>query len=204
MGTAPGCIIRWADFQGRPETKGSARGWMIGSDLVEKVEKMGIKLIIRGHQDQKYNTKLLVKGTTDFIDINTVPPHNIGNKKSCYGYTNLIKLSNTGGLNINGIDNKMFIPVITISTNTDFGRDLIRDSFTILKFVEEFNPDIQGCVEEGSEDEDRIKENLKRLNGRSELRNEEGGEETKDSAEHKQKYLKYKAKYLKLKSKLNN
>jgi hypothetical protein len=203
--TTSSCIIRWLDFYGGPGIDKSDRGgWKIGYNLVEKVEKMGIKLIIRGHQDMKYNTKLLVKGTNDFIDINKVPPHDSGNKKSCYGYTNLIKLSDTGGLNINGIDNKMFMPVITISTNTDLGRDLVRDSFTILKFVEEFNPDIQGCVEEGSEDEDRIKTNLKRLNGRPELRHEEGGEETKDSAEHKQKYLKYKAKYLKLKSKLNH
>ena len=47
------------------------------------------------------------------------------------------------------------LPVITISTNTDYNRDLVRDSFTILKFKKEKHS-IEKCVIIGSEEEKKI------------------------------------------------
>jgi hypothetical protein len=98
------------------------------------------------------------------VDINDVAPSipRIGNTV-CYGYTHLIKLQDNGNMNINNQDDDTFIPVITISTNTDFGRNLVRDSFTILKFIEDFDPEIQGCVEENSDEELKIKTNIGKL-----------------------------------------
>ena len=190
--------IRWADFYGLPDVEfNSARisGWIIGTNLIDRANKMGIKMVIRGHQDSLYNTKLIKKGAEYdlVVDINTVPPHDslTVNNKVCYGYTNLIKLDDSGNLVINDIDASIYIPVITISTNTDLGRDLTRDCFTILKFIEEFNPEIRGCVEEKTKEETDIKRNIRRAM----IVGSDSG-----AAAFKEKYLKYKNKYLRLKA----
>ena len=162
--------IRWVDFYGGENVicnTSRGGGWVLGTNLIEKASKMGIKLTIRGHQDNGYNTKLIKKGDkiNNFININDVAPYNISRSGGivCYGYTHLIKLQDNGNMNINNIDADIYIPVVTISTNTDLGRNLVRDSFTILKFMEEFNSETQGCVEENSEDEKIIQQNIKKL-----------------------------------------
>ena len=139
----------------------------MGTKLIEEARKLGIKLTVRAHQDSHFNTKLIEKNAPyeEFVNINDVEPYNVPKtaKTVCYGYTHLIKLQDNGNININNIDADIFIPVITISTNTDYGRNLVRDSFTILKFKEEFDPETQGCVDENSEDEIKIQENIKKL-----------------------------------------
>ena len=164
--------IRWMDFYGQENSifnSSRGGGWICGTKIIDIANKMGIKLIIRGHQDLQYNTKLIKKGDSEnkFMDINDLMQFDgvSGAKKVCYGYTHLIKLQENGNLNINNINEDIFIPVITLSTNTDLGRNLVRDSFSILKFVEEFNPKIQGCIEENSEDEETIQKNIKELFG---------------------------------------
>jgi hypothetical protein len=94
----------------------------------------------------------------NFIDINTIKPYRAFSDKdyNCYKFTHLIKIQNKSP-NDNVIivnDNKSseFMPVLTLSTNTDYGRDLKRDSFAILKFIED-NDIINNCVEIDSEDE---------------------------------------------------
>lgn len=162
--------IRWTDFYGGEDcicNYTRAGGWVLGTKIIKKASKMGIKLTIRGHQDSKHNTKLIKKGDlyNKFININNIEPYNVSKTTNtvCYGYTHLIKLQENGNLNINNIDTDIFLPVVTVSTNTDLGRNLVRDSFSILKFIEEFNSDIQGCVDENSEDEKKIQENIKKL-----------------------------------------
>jgi len=56
------------------------------------------------------------------------------------------------------------IPVITISTNTDYKRNLIRDSFCILKFTNDYELDTIDCVEPNSDEETSLQENIKRKN----------------------------------------
>lgn len=56
------------------------------------------------------------------------------------------------------------IPVITISTNTDYKRNLIRDSFSILKFTNDYELDTIDCVEPNSDEETSLQENIKRKN----------------------------------------
>jgi hypothetical protein len=94
----------------------------------------------------------------NFIDINTIKPYRASSDKdyNCYKFTHLIKIHNESK-NDNVIivnDNKItkFMPVLTLSTNTDTGRDLKRDSFAILKFIED-NDIINNCVEIDSDDE---------------------------------------------------
>lgn len=159
-----GNTIRWGDYHGKRETIFGNRGCIIGTDIIDRArDVLGIGLIIRGHQDSYFNTKLIKYDAIygQMIDINELSPSNIN---KCYGYTHLIKNINYY-LNINNVDIDDILPVVTISTNTDTGRDLNRDSFAILKFIEIFNPEIQGCVEEKSEEDIRISENIKRTLG---------------------------------------
>ena len=161
--------IRWNDFYGKDmsiQNRERGGSWIIGKNQIEDMKKIGIDLTIRGHQDQKFNTKL-IEDNADykrFLNINDIDPYDVGrpNKMVCYGYTHIIKLTHDKKIQINELGPSNLLPVITISTNTDLGRDLTRDSFTILKFIEEFNSDIQGCVEENSDSESIIKANIRR------------------------------------------
>ena len=165
--------IRWNDFYGKDRTViFPPRGaWLIGKDRIEDMKKIGIDLTIRAHQDSNFNTKL-IQNNADydiFLNINDIDPIDATrqNKTVCYGYTHIIKLTDDKKIQINDLEPIDLLPVITISTNTDYKRNLTRDSFTILKFIEEFNPNIQGCVEENSVSELRIKNNIKRMLSKS-------------------------------------
>ena len=79
----------------------------------------------------------------------------------CYGYTDLITVDNDK-LKINDTNVDDFITVVTISTNTDYERNLNRDSFSILKFIKK-NISTQKCVNIGSPEETQIKEEIKKL-----------------------------------------
>ena len=52
-----------------------------------------------------------------------------------------------------------FLPVITLSTNTDYGRDLTRDSFAIMQFKNTSNDLTDSCVDSDSKDEKKIQIN---------------------------------------------
>jgi len=97
---------------------------------------------------------------TEFIDINTIKPYKYNNSSflgksiNCHKFSYLIK--NNGNYIIVNDDSKKYLPVVTISTNTDAGRTLNRDSFAILKFIEDNNDLFNKCVDSESLDEKTI------------------------------------------------
>jgi hypothetical protein len=125
--------------------------------------------------------------STNFIDINTIKPYKYngiywnrtdgifnlydskgkkiprtyeGKSINCYKFSHLIKLkSDNTRIKVNTSPNE-YLPIVTISTNTDTGRDLTKDSFTILKFIEDNNDLTDKCV-----DSDSPEENIVQLNG---------------------------------------
>jgi hypothetical protein len=144
--------IRWNDFYGMPKTIiNELRGaWTIGSSTVEEIKNLcNIDLTIRGHQDNQYNTKLIkkliTKYTENLVNINDLPPYDKKPNTVCYGYTHLIEVKDNN-LKIDEQDASSFLPVITISTNTDYLKGLVRDSFSILKFTNEVN-EKQKCID---------------------------------------------------------
>jgi hypothetical protein len=191
--------IRWNDFHGMEYMeKNTYRGaWNIGSDMISELERMGIELTIRAHQDSGYNTKLILWGTEydNFTNINDMEPFNTYTSKPqvCYGYSHLIEKINDS-MHINGLPKPDFLPVVTISTNTDQGRNLIRDSYLILKFTNDINPQVQGCVEQDSVEEAELQIRIAKKTLADEL--------STGDYEWGKKYLKYKNKYLTLKKKL--
>lgn len=157
--------IRWSDFYGKATTiENTTRkcSWIAGTNLIEEIKKIGIELTIRAHQDNNYNTKLIKMGSDYgiFTDINQVARPGLIDPYICYGFTDLITVDNDKlKINDTTLD---FITVVTISTNTDYNRNLDRDSFTILKFIKNNIP-TQKCVNIGSSEETQIKEEIKKL-----------------------------------------
>jgi len=158
--------IRWSDFYGLvPTIENTTRScsWIAGTNLIEEIKKIGVELTIRAHQDSNYNTKLIKRGSdiNVFTDINQIARPGMTEPYICYGYTDLITIDNNK-LKINDTSLDDFITIVTISTNTDYERNLNRDSFTILKFIKN-NKAIQKCVNIGSPEETQIKKEIKKL-----------------------------------------
>jgi hypothetical protein len=167
--------IRWNDFWGYQNSIDTEyRAIKIGQDIINKLlnDQINIELIIRAHQDSNYNTKLLQKinllqadpSKESFININKYQAFGIVNpdltqKIHCYKFTHLIKVNPAGNLILNEINIPDLLPVVTISTNTDTGRNLSKDSFVILKFTEDYNPALDGCAVVNSDEEKIIKKN---------------------------------------------
>ena len=142
-------VIRWADFSNKPITSFTksmnphTHGPMLGLDIINSAIENNIELIIRGHEDSEINTKILLKNTknnhsdyTYHYNINDIPRRIIKNNK--FDYSHIINI-NENNIFINDQKNDTVLPVITLSTNTDFGRDLIRDSFSILCFTNRYD-----------------------------------------------------------------
>lgn len=206
--------IRWNDFWGHTNSKFSDRRYAmkIGEDDIKIIKNKDIELIIRGHQDTGLNTKLIKRlGTVNnlnlvdnFTDVNEFAPFGIankiaGNKYHCYKFSHLITVDeHTGDLLVNEqADN--ILPVITLSTNTDKGRDLAKDSFGILKYTLHINSENDNCVIAGSPHERALQD----LRGRKEEEAMHPAKKSRDENEMNRKYLKYKRKYMELKKKLN-
>lgn len=97
-------------------------------------------------------------------DINNFIPYNGINVKDsvCHKMTYIIKVDETNGMiYLNNDKTNKFGAVVTLSTNTDVGRNLNRDSFGILKFIDETDDLVDRCVESDSEDEKEIRKNKK-------------------------------------------
>lgn len=144
--------IRWNDFSFNINTIQSVRGqgiYNIGRNDVQKfLEQNKITYIIRAHQDTISNAFLFTSLDTD--------EHRLLFDKTLEDFRNSpydsTKEENfKPGLYINKNDplhgplakldlNKESYKVITLSTNTDYGRNLINDSFGVLRFDQ--NPDI--------------------------------------------------------------
>lgn len=150
--------IRWSDFTTKEKTNAEGdRGYNIGKDIMTQARKNNIILTIRGHEDGIYNTKFIARDFDSgdynkYDDINILNPNNLKidgkydkalkPQINCLNYSHLIKLDVSDNkneltkFNINGVTKPEYIPILTISTNTDLGRDLFKDSFIILDFYE--------------------------------------------------------------------
>lgn len=97
------------------------------------------------------------------VDINHCPPYKGIERENnvCHKMTHIIKVKSNGMIYLNNDESIEFGPTVTLSTNTDFGRNLNRDSFGILKFVDETDDLVDRCVESDSEDEKEIRKNKK-------------------------------------------
>jgi hypothetical protein len=148
-----GNSIRWNDIYGKgPTIDNSSRSIepnplikIIGTDLLFHAKELGFSMVIRGHQDSEYNTKIMYYNDKNWLsikiyhDFSKEPNDYITEDLECRGAIFTIGLNKTGDiprLKINGKERRGFflIPVLTISTNTDTGRDLASDSFAILRF----------------------------------------------------------------------
>lgn len=205
--------IRWNDFWGHTNSKFSDRRYAmkIGEDDIKIIKSKNIELIIRGHQDTGLNTKLIKRlGTVNnlnlvdnFTDVNEFAPFGIasktrGKKYHCYKFSHLITVDEYSGDLLVNEQASNILPVITLSTNTDKGRDLAKDSFGILKYTLEINPENDNCVIAGSPQERA----LQNLRGRKEEEEMHPAKKSRDDEEMNRKYLKYKKKYMELKKKL--
>ena len=169
--------LRWSDYHNKKIMTNSGIGrTKIGTDIVDKAMKLGIDLILRGHQDSISNAKILSKIDAERHETSFEYFQNIvmdNNKYECSKYTHRIKIKNNevyferdNGKNKEDEKKEMYLPVIVLSTNTDYARDLFFDCFAILNDYE-------------TESKCRSKENKNVIN-------------------YKNKYMKYKLKYLKL------
>jgi hypothetical protein len=185
--------IRWSDFHGVENTilndyRNMDSAYIIGNDIIKQMKEIGIYLTIRGHQDSNYNTKIIKKGSNLNEGIISINDYMKNYDYSCFGFIHKITFDKEYNLMINKYSENNIIPVITISTNTDFNRNLIRDSYVLLSFE---NNDIEKdmCFKKDTYRENYIKKIIK---------------ETKNSNNvYKNKYLKYKNKYLLLKSNIS-
>ena len=97
---------------------------------------------------------------TQFTNINDIEPYKYNNRSflgksiNCYKFSHLIK--NRGNFIVVNDDPTEYLPIVTISTNTDAGRDLTKDSFALLKFIEDNNDLLNKCVDSDSPDENTL------------------------------------------------
>jgi hypothetical protein len=153
-------LIKWNDFQSELQNKPENR-MAIGINLLkEYMTKNNIGFIMRGHQDQHKNTKLL--SSPDFtiekytmIDINESEQKWRKKCTKSKALTNIIDFGNRNlglspeedktaetylyRINTSEFDKtykrecKLY-PVLTLTTATDRGKYLNRDSFTLLRY----------------------------------------------------------------------
>ena len=230
--------IRWGDYAGTTNTMLATNSGrlIIGYDIIQHIKELNIELILRGHQDQIPNTKILKRNDITLIahgkdknidqlqerhnykkyfeDIQDIPSFNqpeikIMQKYNCKRFTHLINVSNENehpNVVINKQEYLKLLPVITLSTNTDYGRELTKDSFTILKFIENPEDLLNSCYDETNKVEKEVADNnyLKYLSiarKKSVIdRNNAAYTPNARRGGFYEKYLKYKAKYLALKS----
>jgi hypothetical protein len=168
--------IRWNDWGNTDVSIGGNRGnanlYIHGKNILDEARARGIDMVIRGHQDSTFNTKLSLYDKAIPIDrrdpnLGLFDIHNedLETNKICDEHIYLINQLTDGRMLINGNLRDKLMAVITLSTNTDYGRNLNRDSFAILKFTQS---ELPHCKNE-------LEKNMR------------------------MKYLKYKNKYLKLK-----
>jgi Calcineurin-like phosphoesterase len=148
----PGYKLRWSDFFGESNTEyykePALPRWVrtkLGTKILEHANQHNIELVIRGHQDTTSTTKLIKKGSASgvFDDINTIGGLN---GAEVHGSTHTIKLykpdnENHHFLSVKNNFNNVkyqdnYLPVITLATCNDFGKNITRDGYAILKFHE--------------------------------------------------------------------
>jgi hypothetical protein len=148
-----GHCMRWTDIYGFPDTIDNKERSLtpnilfqkIGTKILEEAKKIGINMIIRGHEDYSNIVKVMTYNDNKWMNINDFS--NLSNTKrkrfdehtECNGSVFSLFLNNDR-LNINnGRTPFALIPVITTSTNTDTGRNITSDGFVIFNFAENMN-----------------------------------------------------------------
>jgi hypothetical protein len=149
-----GKSIRWNDVYGYDKTINNVQRLgganrndepckiikIIGNNLINEAHKNGISMIIRGHQDSFHNTKLMKKDTNEWFSIKNYIKEKYPTKKfKCKGSIFNVGINENNKLIINNDNDYMkdlLIPVVTISTNTDYSRNLSSDSCAILEFTD--------------------------------------------------------------------
>ena len=154
--------IRWNDFDFNDKIGfTTGRGYIINHITAKEFLKLNnIKFIIRGHQDNPHNSYLVsnnsnydkgkkhryVIGNKDNLGNIKILKKNLSEKYSkdgrlaIYGPIAKIIINEDWNdeiivYNNNNNNNKIYVyPIITLSTNTDLGRNLTSDSFAILRF----------------------------------------------------------------------
>ncbi len=138
--------IRWNDFHGYYSSRidDSDARMLIGQDLINQFTKLGCMFSIRAHQDNYGNSILLFKDKK--IDSTQKPLSDLISKcdsadtKKCKGPITTLTIKENSEINVlnlhHGIDSNDALPVLTVSTNTDYERKLSRDSFCLLRFTE--------------------------------------------------------------------
>jgi hypothetical protein len=133
--------IRWSDFNNTADDSeiNYSRGgnsYYIGQNILNQV-KPQIELIIRGHEDRVTNTKILSKNnenTKKYSSYRSFKNINTNNEKlDCKGFTHNLTIQDDR-IFIDDINYDELLPVVVLTTNTDYGRDLFHDSFAILSF----------------------------------------------------------------------
>jgi hypothetical protein len=133
--------IRWNDFHGENNTintlvRGDNPGGVLktlGVKFINNCVKNNIHLIIRAHQDNDANTKILRVGNIEPVSIHEVMKTFIN--KRCEEHINSFYFDGDK-LKLKKIDDESIdiLPVITLSNAIDTGKNLTRDSYIILKF----------------------------------------------------------------------
>jgi hypothetical protein len=155
-----GHCMRWADIYGGAATLNNINRSLdpsnpdplyqkIGQYIINEALKLGINFIIRGHQDLSATTKVLMNGFNEWIPLNDFQDLYHDDFKldiTCKGATyDIIIKNNTLIINDKppmkktkfGVIPKL-LPVITISTNTDTGRNISADGYATLSFIETY------------------------------------------------------------------
>lgn len=141
-----GTSVKWNDFYGKKETipsqrtpENNAEIKRIGKNVLNDAIENNIVMVIRGHEDLNHNSKIMKNDEYQWESLNVqeINGEKCKNNDNILGnMTHVIKVDNETKKLI--IDNKKtdYLPIITISTNTDLGKNLTNDSYIILSFGE--------------------------------------------------------------------
>lgn len=155
--------IRWNDFHGKKETENSVRTTgntadivTIGKNILDEALDYGIVTVIRGHEDLFYNTKIIEDNSQEWMSINKVvieENKDYSKKLLCKNFNDILG-NMTHAIQLNNKNNRFlindkktnYLPILTISTNTDIGKNLTSDSYIIISFSNHVLPK---CSQQG-------------------------------------------------------
>lgn len=139
-----GTSIKWNDFYGKKETIASLRTFeenveikRVGKNVLNDAIENNIVMVIRGHEDLNHNSKIMKNNEFQWESLNSQKTDYEKckiNDNILSNMTHIIKIDDETKNII--IDDKKtdYLPIITISTNTDLGKNLTSDSYIILSF----------------------------------------------------------------------
>lgn len=138
--------IRWNDVNVKDnntlENKGRNAGIILGPNILRDIMRLNnLTMIIRGHQDSLNNSWLYNEGINKVYKLDTLTNVDIPN---IIKYNNVFvddnheqvigSIAKINGDSATWDSRSNLLPVLTISTNTDLGRDLKKDSYIIISF----------------------------------------------------------------------